>query len=196
MSVEITDEDLPQSQVPRGRAGLRGWPRHAGLSLHRGMALVRWFLHGHHYADHHRISGSPSPVACRARVQRHHHPGWSLAGVSGHRVPHPGFARIRAAELLWKAPHGARHRPSHRSLHHLRRRTRRPQCRPRVGAPSRSVRDHRKQRGQGAEIRQRELAHARSATPPRNRLCATPRSSARAAWSPPPPPTPPIFISC
>ena len=131
------DEDFTQSQVPGCRAGLRGWARHAGLSLHRGMALVRWFLHGHHYADHHRISGSPSPVARRARVQRLHHSGWSLAGVSGHRVAHPGFARIRAAELLWKAPHGARHRPSDRSLHHLRRGTRRPQRRPRVGAPSR-----------------------------------------------------------
>src|SRR5450631_1937922 len=53
-----------------------------------------------------RISGSPSPVAGRARVQRHYHPGWSRACVSGHRIPHPGFARIRAAELFWKAPHG------------------------------------------------------------------------------------------
>src|ERR1019366_2598841 len=146
--------------VPRGRAGLRGRRRHAGLSLHRGLDVVRWFLHGDQHSDHHRRS-NPSPVTRRARVQHHHHHHRSRAGVSGHRLPHPGFARIRAAELLWKAPHGARHRPSHRSLHHLRRRTRRPQYRPRTGAPSRSVRDRRTERGQGAKILGRELAHAR-----------------------------------
>ena len=58
----------------------------AGLSLHRGMAMVRWLLHGHHHADHDRLPGGASAVACWTRFQRVHHSGRSFAAVSGDRV--------------------------------------------------------------------------------------------------------------
>src|SRR2546430_8239749 len=79
-----------------------------------------------------------------------------VSGVSlvflGIGVAHAGFARIRAGQLLRKAKNGARNQSPQRSLHHLRRRARWPQCGARIGTPSGSVSHHRAERGEGCAL--------------------------------------------
>src|SRR5262245_46087577 len=95
-----------KSSIDRPGTGPRDSGRYRRISLPLRLALAGWLLHGDHHPDHHRLPGDSSAVEWGARVQ----PRFDLfgrgIGVSRDRGAHAGFARIRAAQLLWQATNG------------------------------------------------------------------------------------------